>query len=187
MVLDDDIVQELDDEGIETEVVEADEYAFNLEDETETGNKEFRAVYEKTCIIYHDNRYLATLPLKEDHSPLAVNKEIVHRRTRPETPSLNNCLIDTPPDLNELTGILLRFGLNQCAVSTDIKKAFLNVGLEEKDRDVTRLFGFSDPTYSTSLLSVYRFKSVLFGATCSPFISNAIVQKHLSDNTCEWT
>ncbi|VDH92167.1 Hypothetical predicted protein [Mytilus galloprovincialis] len=108
-------------------------------------------------------------------------------RARQETPSLNDCLMDTPPDLNELTGILLRFRLNQWAVSTDIEKAFLNVGLEEKDRDVTRFFWFSDPTDSTSPLSVYRFKSVLFGATCSPFILNAVVQKHLSENTCEWT
>ncbi|XP_063400011.1 uncharacterized protein LOC134684639 [Mytilus trossulus] len=226
-------------------------------DEKETGIKELREVYEKTCISYHDNRYFATLPWKEEHPPLPMNKEIAHRRTenvitrlkkephllqqygkiigeqerrgfiekidedtvtsnrvhyiphhavkkessttpiriefdcsckpRPETPSLNDCLMDTPPDLNELTGILLRFRLNQFAVSTDIEKAFFNVGLEEKDRDVTRFFWFSDPTDSTSPLSVYRFKSVLFGATCSPFILNAVVQRHLNENTCEWT
>ena len=30
-------------------------------DEKETGNKEFREVYEKTCISYHDNIYFTTL------------------------------------------------------------------------------------------------------------------------------
>ena len=46
-------------------------------DEKVTGNKEFREVYEK----YHDNRYFAKLPWKEEHPPLPMNKEIAHRRT----------------------------------------------------------------------------------------------------------
>ncbi|VDI05803.1 Hypothetical predicted protein [Mytilus galloprovincialis] len=50
-------------------------------DEKETGNKELREVYEKTCISFHDNRYFATLPWKEEHPPLPMNKEIAHRRT----------------------------------------------------------------------------------------------------------
>ena len=140
-------------------------------DEKETGNKELREVYEKTCISFHDNRYFATLPWKEEHPPLPMNKEIAHRRTenvikrlkkephllqkygeiigeqerrgfiekigedtatsntvhyiphhavkkessttpirivfdcscraRQDTPSLNDCLMDTPPDLTE--------------------------------------------------------------------------------------
>ncbi|CAC5422029.1 unnamed protein product [Mytilus coruscus] len=97
--LDEDIIQELDDGDIETEIVEADEYAFNLEeeydkekfwktesfgiehiDEKTTRKKVFQVLdlYQKTS--YHDNRHFATLSRKEDHTPSPVNKEIAKWR-----------------------------------------------------------------------------------------------------------
>ena len=51
--------------------------------------------------------------------------------------------------------------------------------MDEQDRDATRFFWISDPTNLESPFEVYRFKSILFGATCSPFILNATIQKHL--------
>ena len=65
-------------------------------------------------------------------------------------------------------------------LSTDIEKAFLQIGLESEDRDVTRFFWLKDPSDPSSEMTVYRFKAVLFGATCSPFILNATLLKHLS-------
>ncbi|VDI13359.1 Hypothetical predicted protein [Mytilus galloprovincialis] len=72
-----------------------------------------------------------------------------------------------------------KFRANQFATCTDIEKAFLHVGLSEEDRDVTRFLWLSDPTNPGSQLKTYRFKAVLFGATSSPFILNATIQKHL--------
>lgn len=43
----------------------------------------------------------------------------------------------------------------------------------------------SDPDDPTSELTIYRFKVVLFGATCSPFILNATLLKHMSMNRSE--
>ncbi|XP_053380934.1 uncharacterized protein LOC123562061 [Mercenaria mercenaria] len=97
-------------------------------------------------------------------------------------PSLNDCLESTAPVLNELTSILMRFRLEKYAVATDIEKAFLHVGLQEKDRDVTRFLWLTDPSDPKSQLCTYRFKAVLFGATCSPFILNATILKHLELN-----
>ncbi|XP_053385779.1 uncharacterized protein LOC128550557 [Mercenaria mercenaria] len=97
-------------------------------------------------------------------------------------PSLNDCLESTAPVLNELTSILMRFRLKKYAVTTDIEKAFLHVGLQEKDRDVTRFLWLTDPSDPKSQLCTYRFKAVLFGATCSPFILNATILKHLELN-----
>ncbi|XP_053388225.1 uncharacterized protein LOC128551403 [Mercenaria mercenaria] len=47
-----------------------------------------------------------------------------------DQPILNDCLLSTPPELNDLTGNLLRFRMNRYAIATDIEKAFLNIGLD---------------------------------------------------------
>ncbi|XP_060591843.1 uncharacterized protein LOC132746638 [Ruditapes philippinarum] len=92
-------------------------------------------------------------------------------RQSERSPSLNDCLESTPPELNDLTTLLLRFRLGRYAVSTDIEKAFLHVGLHEDDRDATRFLWLSDPTDHKSQLVTYRFRVVLFGATCSHLFS----------------
>ena len=98
-------------------------------------------------------------------------------------PSLNSCLSTGPDILNDMTAILVRFRCYQYGITADIEKAFLSISLDEQDRDATRFFWISDPTDPESPLEVYRFKSILFGATCSPFILNATIQKHLDEFT----
>jgi hypothetical protein len=66
---------------------------------------------------------------------------------------LNDCLLDVPPKLKDLTKLLIRFRANPVAITTDIEKAFLHVGLKEDDRDVTRFLWLSDPSDSTSSFS----------------------------------
>ena len=95
-------------------------------------------------------------------------------------PSLYDCLLTGPPIANDLTGILLRFRCHKYGFTTDIEKAFLHVSLDEGDRDATRFFWLSDPEDPTSAFHIYRFKVVLFGASSSPFILNATLNKHLN-------
>ena len=76
----------------------------------------------------------------------------------------------------------MRFRYHKYAVSTDIEMAFLHVGLDEKDRDVTRFLWLTDTNNPEGTLTTYRFRSVLFGATCSPFILNATILKQLTEN-----
>ena len=97
-------------------------------------------------------------------------------------PSLNDCLQPGPPLLNDLTGILLRFRLHQYGITADIEKAFLHVNLDKGDRDATRFYWLSDVNDPESEFVVYRFKSVMFGATSSPFILNATLNKHLTQS-----
>lgn len=68
----------------------------------------------------------------------------------------------------------------------DIEKAFLNVGLQNHKRDVTRFLWLRNPT-ETNLdnnLQVYRFCQVPFGHISSPFLLGATITYHLqsSDN-----
>ncbi|XP_076095349.1 uncharacterized protein LOC143066242 [Mytilus galloprovincialis] len=145
----------------------------------------------KERIPMEENKYVAKLPWTPDHPELPTNEYIARRRTQnvieschgnPDLPSLNDCLSSAPPILNKLTTILTRFRLGKYGITTDIEKAFLQVRLDNDGRDATRFFWLSDSTDPTSELIMYRFKVVLFGVTCSPFILNATLLKHLSMN-----
>ncbi|XP_074662799.1 uncharacterized protein LOC141915233 [Tubulanus polymorphus] len=101
-----------------------------------------------------------------------------------DNPSLNDCLESGPSLINDLVQILIRFRTKNVAFTSDIEKAFLNVKLGENDRNFTKFLWLSDPTDPDSPFKVYRFKSVLFGSTSSPFILNSVVKTHLqSENT----
>ena len=100
-------------------------------------------------------------------------------------PSLNDCLKTLPPQMSDITGI--RFRLHKYAVTTEIEKAFLQIDLHENDRDATRFFWFDDPTNPNSPLATYRFRIILFGITCSPFILYATLIKHLNINESDLT
>ena len=87
-----------------------------------------------------------------------------------------------PPFLNDMCSIILRFRTYTYGLSTDIEKAFLHVGLNEGDRDFTRFLWLSDPTNLERKFEVYRFKTVLFGSTSSPFMLNATSHCHLRNH-----
>ena len=98
------------------------------------------------------------------------------------SPSLNDCLNPGPPFLNDLCSILLCFRQHKFAFSADIEKAFLHVHLDEVDRDFTRFLWLSNTADPTSQFVTYRFRVVLFGAACSPFMLNAAISYHLNQN-----
>ena len=93
-----------------------------------------------------------------------------------------------PPLVTDLTTILTRFWLKRYALMADIEKAFLQIGLAPQYRDVTRFF-WHDPDAQDldGLMNIYRFKVLLFGATSSPFILHATVQKHLASADSDTT
>ncbi|KRX84033.1 hypothetical protein T06_16712 [Trichinella sp. T6] len=89
--------------------------------------------------------------------------------------SLNEYLDAGPALQSDMVGVLLRFRLYSIAVQADIMKMFLQIGLKEKDRDVTR-FLWKD--LSKDKLHVYRFNRVCFRLTCSPFLAMAVIRHH---------
>ena len=97
----------------------------------------------------------------------------------PGAASLNDCLM-TGPSLTEKIGdVLLKFRTGQFAYTADISKAFLRVGLQDGDRDFTRFLWPENPDNPHSRIKTYRFRSVLFGATSSPFLLQATLDYHL--------
>ena len=100
-----------------------------------------------------------------------------------DNPSLNDCLDTGPSMINNLVEILFRFRLHEIAFVSDIEKAFLNIQLDEKDRNYTKFLWLSDSSDPNSHFDVYRFKAVLFGSVSSPFILNAVVKSHLEQHS----
>ena len=87
------------------------------------------------------------------------------------------------PSLTEKLGdVLLKFRVNDYAFCADISKAFLRVGLQSVDREFVRFLCFKDPHNPEAGLDTYRFASVLFGSTSSPFLLMATLDHHLNNS-----
>ena len=65
--------------------------------------------------------------------------------------------------------ILLRFRLNVVAFTGNKKQAFLQIKLNEHDRDVTKFLFMEGPSNESQLPCVYQFTRVFFGLINSPF------------------
>ena len=95
--------------------------------------------------------------------------------------SRNECLYFVPVILEDLCRLLLRFRIHKVALTADIEKAFLQIGLQLADRDVTRFLWLKDPTkpLSKDNLQIYRFTMVPFGVISSPSLLGATILHHL--------
>lgn len=101
-----------------------------------------------------------------------------------ECASLNECLYRGPLMLEDLTGLLIRFREHQIGIVADVEKAFLQIGLQSYDRDVTRFLWLKDLHREASPDNMvhYRFCRVPFGVISSPFLLNATVRHHLNQS-----
>ena len=131
----------------------------------------------------HLAHYIPHRPVRKDSdtTPIRIVYDCSCKQSS-QHPSLNDCLHIGPPFLNHLCAILLRFRLYVHAVSADIEKVFLHVQLDESDRDCSRFLWLSNPQDPSSPFQPYRFKVVLFGASCSPFMLNAAITFQLQQH-----
>ena len=83
--------------------------------------------------------------------------------------------------LPDLCGLLLRFRLAPIAVVENIEKAFLSVGLQAADKDVTRLLWLKDPAVTNieNNIQAYCFCHVPFGVISSLFLLSAAISYRL--------
>jgi len=94
-----------------------------------------------------------------------------------QSPSLNDCLETGPPLQPHLFDILLRLRFRRYNISGDIAKAFHQINLTEKDQHLQRVLWY-DNLVSRNILE-YKFTRVIFGATSSPYILGATLEKHI--------
>ena len=93
--------------------------------------------------------------------------------------SLNDCLYTGPNLIVSMCFLLLKFRRERYGCTADIEKAFLNLLIRIMDRDALRFFFPQDIFDPCSPMKIYRYKVVMFGASCSPFLLAAVIEIHL--------
>ena len=93
-------------------------------------------------------------------------------------PSINECLMQGPSLNPLLFDVLIRFRINRTAFICDIMKGFLQIHVDERDRDALRFLWVDDPLAQDPEIIIYRFTRVVFGLNCSPFLFNATLREH---------
>ena len=93
--------------------------------------------------------------------------------------ALNDCLYTGPLLAENIFDILLRFRASRIALTGDVEKAFLMVGIAEEDRDVLRFLWIDDIEKKNPEIVVLRFTRVVFGVCSSPFLLNATLKHHI--------
>ena len=94
------------------------------------------------------------------------------------SPSLNDSLHSGPNLVPPMLDVVIRFRQEKIALVADIEKAFLQIRLAEVDRNAVRFFWVEDPQASDLKYKLYRWKSVVFGVTSSPFQLAAVLNHH---------
>ena len=72
-----------------------------------------------------------------------------------------------------------KFRAYKVGLAADIEKAFLNIRVKEEQRDLMRFLWVRNLEDEDPEIIVFRFKTVLFGMSCSPFCLNVTLDYHI--------
>ena len=97
-------------------------------------------------------------------------------RENSNQPSLNDSLHPGPSLQNLLWNILIRSRFYSVILTSDLRKAFLQIRIKEEDRDSLRFHWRAPDSDDTR---IYRFTRALFGITSSPFLLACVIDEHL--------
>ena len=75
--------------------------------------------------------------------------------------------------------ILVRFRLGKIEIVADIKKVFLQIAVDEDERDFLRMIWYKNVFAQNPTVKILRFARVVFDLTSSPFILNGTFRIHL--------
>ena len=93
--------------------------------------------------------------------------------------SLNNLLYSGPNLVPKLFDIIMRSRYTSYFLLCDISKAFLRLILIEKYRNYVKIIVRTNWNDPKSVDELWRFRTVLFGSTCSPYLLQATINHHL--------
>ncbi|XP_051159157.1 uncharacterized protein LOC127280294 [Leptopilina boulardi] len=146
----------------------------------------WNVTYEKTQKEVH---YLPHRPVVKLQSTTKIRPVFDASTKRESCPSLNQCLEQGPNLIELVPDSLNRFRERAIGVIADIRKAFLQISVNEADRDYLRFLWIRE-----NKTLVFRHCRLVFGLSCSPFVLAAIIklllssaQKKAINSQVQWT
>jgi hypothetical protein len=138
---------------------------------------------------WDEGHYLPHRPIVKEGGTTRVRPVFDASAKERGQPSLNHCLEKGMNLIEIIPTLLLRFQLHWIGIIADIRKAFLQIGLCQEDRDFLRFLWVT----AEGALKIFRHARVAFGVTSSPFLLGAVIDFHLkkhserSEETTEYT
>ena len=93
--------------------------------------------------------------------------------------SLNDYLETGDCLLPKLFDVIIRYRAYEIAITSDIKSAFLMIGIQPEDRDFLRFLWVDDISKDDPCVIIKRYARLLFGLNCAPHILVAIIFAHM--------
>lgn len=150
--------------------------------------------YEAYDLVFHEWLEEKIIEIVEDDEKMSGKHYLPHRpvfkegsattKIRPVfdasakergCPSLNDCLEKGPNLLELIPNLLIKFRKEKIGVTSDIRKAFLQVSVNEEERDFLRFVWKN----ADGIERICRHRRVVFGVNASPFLLGATIQFHL--------
>ena len=129
---------------------------------------------------FHRVHYLTHLMVeREESSSTAVHVVFNASAHDRRSPSLNDTLESGPNTQEDLLRLNLKLWFHLIVVMADVKKAFLQIELENEDRELVRCLWVEDPHSEKPKVVHYRYKRVIFGLRPSPYLLGATFHLHL--------
>ena len=101
-------------------------------------------------------------------------------KTDTEQLSLNDRLERGPNLIPLLFNVIVKFTTNAIALTADIEKAFLQIGIQTADRDFLRFLWYDDPFAANPSVIQLRYTRLPFGLKPSPAILGSVVLQPVS-------
>ncbi|GFS58693.1 integrase catalytic domain-containing protein [Trichonephila clavipes] len=126
-----------------------------------------------------EEHYLPHRPVFKENSTTKVRPVFDGSAKEKNSPSINDCLEKGPNVIELIPSLINRFRFGKFGVIADIKKAFLQIGLQERDRPFLRFFWREKGKNDN--ITVYQHNRVVFGISSSPFLLGATIEFHLKN------
>ena len=103
-------------------------------------------------------------------------RDVYDASARSDGASLNECLSTGPPLAENIFDIFLKFRASRVALTGDLEKALLMVGIPKEGRDVLRFLWVDDIEKKLPEILVLKLTRSVFGVCSSPFLLNATMK-----------
>ena len=136
---------------------------------------ENQLISEKTHFLCHH------AVVRKDHDTTKIR--IVFdgsAKSQPDKLSLNDSLELGENFMPSLFDTILRFRVYPVALTADIEKAFLQIGIKPADRDSLRFLWYDDVKKENPSVVQLRWTRIAFGLKPSPLILGATIKQHVS-------